>query len=517
MTRNLMTSSRFAPLFWTQFLSAFNDNFLKNTIVFLILFSLSGDEAASLITLAGAVFMAPFLFLSALGGQIADRCDKARVAQCLKLTEIAAAAVAVGGLAVGSIPVLLSALFLFGVVSALFGPVKYGILPDHLERSQLPKANAWIEGATFIAILGGTFIAGVLSSNGADVSIIGPAILLIAVAAWLISCRIPATGSAAPGLEVDRNIFRSTWHLVDELRSDPRLFTTSLMTAWFWLVGAVVISLLPPMVKDSLGGAEMGFTAYLAIFAVAVGVGSAAAAWLSAGRIVLLPAPVGTLLMAAFGLDLAWTIWGAQGTAATTTTLAGFLAQPNTIRVGIDLAGMAFSGALLVVPTFAAVQAWAREDHRSRVVAAVNVLAAGLMVAGGVTVAGLQAAGVSIPALIGGLAILNAVAAVIMFRTLPTSPFRDFVSILFRAFHRLEIEGLENFRKGREEPDPRPEPRQFPGRSAGAYPDGRGSDFRDRLLHSAALVGAPVPETHARHAARSVQADGNAHAHPRRQ
>ena len=149
MINNLMTSARFAPLFWTQFLSAFNDNFLKNTIVFLILFSLPSDGAATLITLAGAVFMAPFLFLSALGGQIADRCDKAKVAQNLKLAEIAAAAIAIGGLAIGSIPILLTALFLFGVVSALFGPVKYGILPDHLERGQLPKANAWIEGCDF--------------------------------------------------------------------------------------------------------------------------------------------------------------------------------------------------------------------------------------------------------------------------------------------------------------------------------------------------------------------------------
>ena len=156
MQQNLMTSRRFAPLFWTQFLSAFNDNFLKNTLVFLILATVAAEEAGSLVTLAGAVFMAPFLLFSALGGELADKFDKAVMAERLKRVELVAAGVAVVGLAFHSITVLMLALFLFGVISALFGPVKYGILPDHLERKELPRANAWIEGATFIAILGGT-------------------------------------------------------------------------------------------------------------------------------------------------------------------------------------------------------------------------------------------------------------------------------------------------------------------------------------------------------------------------
>ena len=145
-TAHLMTSRRFAPLFWTQFLSAFNDNFLKNTLVFLILFTLAADEAASLVTLAGAIFMAPFLLLSALGGETRRPLRQGRRSPAaLKLAEIAAAAVAVVGIALSSIPVLMVALFMFGVISALFGPIKYGILPDHLERKELPKANAWIE------------------------------------------------------------------------------------------------------------------------------------------------------------------------------------------------------------------------------------------------------------------------------------------------------------------------------------------------------------------------------------
>ena len=183
MNTHLMLSRRFAPLFWTQFLSAFNDNFLKNTLVFLILFTLAAGQAASLVTLAGAVFMAPFLLLSALGGEIADRFDKALIARRLKFAEIAAAAVSVAGIALSSIPVLMTALLMFGIISALFGPIKYGILPDHLERKELPRANAWIESATFAAILSGTIVGGIASAEGTNVLYFGPMMMALAIGA----------------------------------------------------------------------------------------------------------------------------------------------------------------------------------------------------------------------------------------------------------------------------------------------------------------------------------------------
>lgn len=445
MNTHLMLSRRFAPLFWTQFLSAFNDNFLKNTLVFLILFTLAADQAASLVTLAGAVFMAPFLLLSALGGEIADRFDKALIARRLKFAEIGAAAVAVVGIALSSIPVLMTALLMFGIISALFGPIKYGILPDHLERKELPGANAWIESATFAAILGGTIAGGVVSADGIGVSVFGPIMMILAVGCWFVSCYIPSTGSAAPDLVIDRNVFRSTWRQVSELRTDSRIWRAGLMTSWFWLIGAIVLSILPTLVNDQLGGGEIAVTAYLAVFAISIAIGSAIAAWMSQGRIVLLPAPVGTALLALFGLDLAWTIWSMQPSPRS-ETLGLFFAGPNTIRVAIDLAGMAISSAFLVVPTFAAVQAWSPEARRARVVAAVSIVNAGFMTVGGLLVAIIQAAGVSTGGILFGLALANAVAAWLMLKYLPTNAFRDFVSILFRAFHRLEVEGLDNLK-----------------------------------------------------------------------
>ncbi|RWC46596.1 MAG: acyl-[ACP]--phospholipid O-acyltransferase [Mesorhizobium sp.] len=441
-----MRSRRFAPLFWTQFLSAFNDNFLKNTLVFLILFTLAADQAASLVTLAGGVFMAPFLLLSALGGEIADRFDKALIARRLKFTEIAAAAVAVVGIALSSIPVLMTALLMFGIISALFGPIKYGILPDHLERKELPRANAWIESATFAAILGGTIAGGVVSADGIGVAVFGPIMMILAIACWFVSRYIPRTGSAAPDLVIDRNIFRSTWRQVNGLRDDKRIWRAGLMTSWFWLIGAIVLSILPTLVKDSLGGNEMAVTVYLGVFAVSIAIGSAIAAWMSRGRIVLLPAPVGTALLVMFGLDLAWTIWSMQPSPGA-ETLGLFFAGQYTFRVAIDLAGMAIASAFLVVPTFAAVQAWSPEARRARVVAAVSIVNAGFMTVGGLLVAVIQATGVSLGVILFGLAAANAVAAWLMLKFLPTNAFRDFVSILFRAFHRLEVEGMDNLKR----------------------------------------------------------------------
>ena len=302
----LLTGARFAPLFWTQFLSAFNDNFLKNSLVFLIMFKLAGAGAQSLVTLAGALFILPFFLLSGLGGEMADRFDKAKLAQRLKLAEIFAAALAVAGFAQQSIPLLFAALGLFGCISALFGPIKYGILPDHLQKSELPTGNALIEGATFVAILlGHARRRFCLRATAAIPPHFAVAMIGIAAACYLASLFIPKTGEAAPDLKIETNIFRSTSHLIADLWADSRLWRAGVMVSLFWMFGAIALSLLPPLVKMQLGGDEMAVSYYLAAFAIAVALGSGLGAFLCAGRIVLLPAPVATVFMG-FLLDLNW-------------------------------------------------------------------------------------------------------------------------------------------------------------------------------------------------------------------
>ncbi len=442
----LLAQKRFAPLFWTQFLSAFNDNFLKNALVFLIMYKLSGPNAESLITLAGAIFILPFFLLSGLGGQLADRYDKAMIARRLKLTEMLAVLVAVAGFAYASVPVLLVALALFGIISTLFGPIKYGILPDHLQKSELPAGNALIEGATFIAILLGTIVGGLASKDGGDPSKISGFMLAVALACYIASRFIPATGGEAPDLRIDANIFRSTQALLLDLWSDKRLWITGVMVSLFWMFGAIALSLLPPMIKLRMGGEEMVVSVYLSVFAISVAIGSGLGAFFCAGRIVLLPAPVATLVLGFFSAELAFALHSMPAEAAPLAVDA-FFRQPAAWRVGFDLAGMAVAGGVLAVPSFAAAQAWAPTERRARIVAAINVLNAAFMTVGALATAALQKVGLGIDgafALMAGVALIS---AVWMFLRLPTSPTRDFISILFRAFYRLEVKGGDNIAK----------------------------------------------------------------------
>src|SRR6476620_3803264 len=248
-SKSLLWSRRFAPLFWCQFFSAFSDNFLKNALVFLILFKIGGSAAESLITLAAAVFVEPYLFLSAFGGEMADRYDKAVVAQRLKLCEIGVSIIAIIGFVLHSVPLLFVALFAFGVIGSQFGPIKYGILPDLLDKSELPAANALVEGATFMAILLGPIVGGMAAKDGGDPASFAGLMLVFALLCWGSSLFIPRTGEGAPDLVVSRNIAASTGRLLRILRSDDRLVWGALVTSWFWLIGAVVLSLMPPLVK----------------------------------------------------------------------------------------------------------------------------------------------------------------------------------------------------------------------------------------------------------------------------
>jgi len=446
MSTSLMTTRRFAPLFWCQFFSAFNDNFLKNALVFLILFQPGGGNSEALVTLAAAVFIAPYFFLSGIGGQLADRFDKSIVAQRLKLAEIAVAGLAVIGFAFHSVPVLFAALFLFGVIAALFGPIKYGILPDHLAREELPAGNALVEGATFLAILLGTIVGGLAAKDGGHVLGFGSLIMAFAALCWSASLMIPRTGEGAPHLHVDPNIVRSTGELLKHLWSDHNLWWGALVTSWFWLVGAVVLSLMPPLVKTTLGGTEEIVTAFLAIFSIFIAIGSGLAAWLAHGRIILLPTVVGAFLLGVFAIDLGLATLFATPP-ATPQAAGAVFSSFRGIRIAVDLAGLATAGGLFIVPVFSAVQVWAGADRRARVIAAVNVLNAGFIVVGTLVFAALQSAGLTPPILFFLIGVGNLAVSVWVGRTMPHSAMRDLLSIIFRAFYRIEVRGLDNIAK----------------------------------------------------------------------
>jgi acyl-[acyl-carrier-protein]-phospholipid O-acyltransferase/long-chain-fatty-acid--[acyl-carrier-protein] ligase len=433
-------------LFWCQFFSAFNDNFLKNALVFLILFAPGVENRGALITLTAGVFIGPFFFLSGLGGQMADRFDKAAVAKWVKLVEIAVAGLGVVGFWLHSIPIMFATLFLFGVIATLFGPVKYGILPDHLKKEELPAGNALVEGATFMAILLGTIVGGLAAKEGSHPAIFGAMIMVFAVLCWAASLLIPRTGQGAPNLYIDPNIARSTGSLLKDLWSDHRIWWGALVTSWFWVVGAVVMSLMPPLVQSVLGATEEVVTAYLAVFSIAIAVGSLLAAWLSHGRIALFPTLVGAFFLAVFALDLGFaTYWAPVETAK--MGVAEVFSSWKGIHIAIDLAGLAIAGGLFIVPAFSAVQSWAGADRRARVVAAVNVLNAAFIVGGTLIVAVLQSKfiGLSTPTLFLLIGIANLVALVVITRTMPANGLRDFLTTMLRAMYRMEVKGAENF------------------------------------------------------------------------
>ena len=447
MFSTLMTARRFAPLFWCQFFSALNDNLLKQGLVILITFTLAKEAGGVLVPLAGAVFILPYFLLSALGGELADKNDKAVVAERVKFAEIGVALIACLGFVLHSVPVLFVALFLFGVIGALFGPVKYGILPDHLKPEELSAGNALVEGATFLAILSGTLAAGFMVGEKTNPVVISAIIITLAIACWLSARMIPRTGAAAPGLIINRNPLTSTFALLKELQADNRLWIGGHIVSWFWAVGGVVLALLPLMIKNHFGGNENVLSVTIAIFTVGIAIGSIAAARASKLRPNLALVPVGALIMAIVSAEIGALLLGTTP-ATTTTGPAEFLFSSmtgGTLMLG--LLALAFAGGLFIVPSFAAVQLWAPVDRRARVVAAVNVMNAAYMVVSSLIVSALQVAGVGLAALFLLLGAANFIVFGLVLRSWGREGVQDFSRFIFKMFLRLEVKGIENLPK----------------------------------------------------------------------
>lgn len=444
MFRTLMTSRRFAPLFWCQLLSAFNDNFVRNMLVMLILYRFGGEGGAMKILLASMAFVLPAIPFSALGGEIADSHDKALIARRLKFAEIFIQAVGAVGLALSSLTLLYLTLFGLGCVAALFGPIKYGILPDHLRREELVAGNALIEGATYAAIIGGLIVGGIAAGEHRSALGVMTQMMALAIGCYVASRYIPPTGVGAPGLKADWNVVASTWRVIDEVRAEPRQWAAAMATSWFWTVGIVVLSLVPVIVKARAGGGLDVAVAVNLIFAVGVGVGALLAAPLSHGRIELAPAPFLLIVLAATLVDLGFATMGVPATTAD-IPLAEFFASPLGLRLAFDLFVFSSAAGLYVVPIFAAIQAWAGEDRRARVVGAVNALNYLMMVAGSiVTMALLQVVGLSEPTALVILGLANLGAAAYVFRTLPADTLGFVARVGFRLLYRLEAVGTEN-------------------------------------------------------------------------
>src|SRR5271170_5096671 len=444
MFRTLMTSRRFAPLFWRQFVSAFNDNFVRNMLVMLILFRFGGENASLEILLATIVFILPAIPLSALGGEIADSHDKALIARRIKFAEIFVQMIAAAGFAFASPALLYVALFGLGVIAALFGPIKYGILPDHLRREELISGNALVEGATFAAIICGLVFGGLAAAQGRSAAGVVAQLMLVALACYGSARLIPPTGVGAPGLKVHKNVLASTWMVIREVRADDRQWVGAIGTSWFWMVGAVTLSLVPVIIKQRIGGGVDVEIAVNLLFAIGIAAGSLGAAVLSHGRIELAPAPFLLLAMAALAIDMGIST-AAMPIASGEIPLAQFFMSATGLRIALEILLYSAAAGLFVVPIFAAVQAWAGEDRRARVVGAVNALNYIWMVGGSLaTMVLLQVFGLSEPMALAVLGVANIAAAIYFFRRLPANIAAFSFRALWRVLFRLEVVGREN-------------------------------------------------------------------------
>jgi|SRR5271165_761606 len=416
----LLVSRRFGPLFATQFLSAFNDNALRNALVLMIAYRADATgqfSAQIMIPLAAGLFMLPFFLCSATAGQIADESDKAWLIRLIKLVEIPVMLAAAGGVLAGSATVLLALLFMMGIVAAFFGPLKYAILPDLLTREELLLGNALVEAGTFIAILLGT-IAGMLIATRHGSSAVALLIVAVALAAWAASWKIPRTTPAARRSGPRWNLLAATARVIRQAAGEPVPFRSMLGISWFWLAGATYLSQFPAYVRFILGAEEAVVTLFLTLFSVGIAVGSLLCNRLLAGRVSARCVPWGALGIGLFSIDL-WVATPPPSGAGELSSIAAFLGEPLHWRILADLFGIAASGGIFVVPLYALLQAMTEREHRARAIAANNIInAAAMVISSGATMA-LIATGVNIPQLFLLTGSATVAVAVVSWRMLP--------------------------------------------------------------------------------------------------
>jgi 1-acyl-sn-glycerol-3-phosphate acyltransferase len=442
---DLLRSQRFLPFFLTQGFGAFNDNLFKNALVILITYKIVGLSTADInfwSNLAAGLFILPFFLFSATAGQWAERSEKSRAMQRIKLLEIAIMGFAAVGFALNSLPFLLGVLFLMGLQSTLFGPLKYSILPQTLKPEELVGGNGLVESGTFLAILLGTLVGGALMNTfERGPLIVSVLVLAIALAGWMASRRIPIAPATAPELRIDRNLLRATIGMLSHLRGQRAVLNAVLGISWFWFFGATFLAQLPNYTRVYLGGDGTVATLVLTLFSVGIGSGSLLCEKLSRRTVEIGLVPLGALGLTLFGIDL----YFARPEAAELTNLGwlAFLQTAGAWRIVLDLLLIGVFGGFYIVPLYALIQQRAPREKLSRIIAANNILNALFMVVAAVMAITLLGAGLSIPQLLLTTAILNAVVALYIFTLVPEFAMRFVAWLLISTLYRLRIRGIE--------------------------------------------------------------------------
>lgn len=441
---SLLTKRRFGPIFTVQFLGAFNDNLLKFAMLFLANFGIFATDPANaklLAAVATGLFILPYFLFSALAGQLADAVDKARLIRWIKGAEVAIMAAALAGFWFLSIPLLLTSLFLMGLHSTLFGPVKYSILPQHLHAGEVMGGTGLIEGGTFLAILGGQLLAGVVPPWEAGLAAFG-----IAILGFGMSLAVPAAPPSGSLHTIDRNLWRGTKAILATAREGRGVWLSILGISWFFAAGAVLISEFAPLVSGTLAARQEVATLFLVVFSIAIAVGSLIVNRLLKGEVSARWVPLSALILA-FGLIDLWIATSGFEVRTAGASTAQFLATPGAWHILIDLAVIAASGGMFIVPLYAILQVASPEDKRSQIIAANNVVNAGLTVLAVLAITGLLAAGVDVPGLIGALGFATLFVALASVWLLPETLFKDVIRLTLRVLYRVEVSGMEHMPK----------------------------------------------------------------------
>ncbi|MGK2912607.1 MAG: MFS transporter [Sphingobium sp.] len=397
----LLSKRRFLPLFITQLLGAFNDNLFKNAMVLFVVYSVYNDEKAEtwFSAIATGIFILPFFLLSALSGQLADQRDKARIIRIVKAAEIAIMTVGAVGLALAwngtaihglAIPLMLLALFAMGIHSTFFGPIKYAILPQHLHDDEVLGGTGLVEAGTYIAILAGTILAGIIPVEAAAVGVI-----LTAILGYMVGRQVPPAPPMGECDPLDYHFIRASIKLVRGTMHIPRLYLAILAISFFWTIGAVLFIQFPPLVKNVLTADKAVASLFLAIFSVGIAIGSVAINRLLQGAVSAKYAPASVIGMGLCLLAFHFVCrnWVGAGDGKF-LSLTGFLAHRDALELTGSLLGVATFGGMFVVPLYAFLTTTVEKSEAARTIAANNIVNSGAMVAGSVIALGLSLVGV---------------------------------------------------------------------------------------------------------------------------
>lgn len=374
---SLIGARRFAPMLACSCTGAFNDNYFKNALIILLTYRIADADhisAETLISIASALFILPFFLFSGIAGNLADHMPKHRLVYWLKLTELALCALALPALLISHIWSLMLILTLLGIQSAFFGPVKYAILPSLLEPDELIAGNGITEAGTFLAILFGTMLGGLLILHDSGPWIVGCSMLLIACAGVYASRSIPALDPAHPAVRIRFNVWRTTIDMLRSAAANNRILCAILGISWFWAIGSTYLTQLPAFTKQVLGGNEHIVTFFFALFSIGIGVGSLLCNRLLKGEVKMTYVPWAMGGVALFGLDIWFFGHSYPAPEGELTGLLAFLGHAVHWRLVADLWALAICGGLFIVPLYTLLQAESAAEERARVIASNNVV-----------------------------------------------------------------------------------------------------------------------------------------------